>query len=121
MQVDTRIIQAWTKAQGEGVATLANLAGTPIPRPEKPWKELKVADARRATGFDKPSFQQHITQEMLDADGVEIFGKPYSFNTKYVVSVEADDVIGSIIGLANGKEVWVDMAESTITNQCNRR
>lgn len=116
MQIDTLMITDWSPAIAKG-----SILRAPEDRPETPWKQLKVADARRTTGFNKPTYQRHITEEMLNEHGLEYWGKPYNFNTKYVVDCEADEVIGSHITLASGKKVWIDMSAEMVHTACNRR
>lgn len=117
MQVDTRVIMTVTPQHGVGTVQL------PVSReaPGEPWRKLELAKARSATGLDKPTYQRYITQEMLDDRGLSFYGKAYNFNTKYVVDCTAHDIIGSVITLANGKTVHIDMTAESVDLQCNRR
>jgi hypothetical protein len=115
MQVETRIIKTVTARNDVGTVAL------PVSRtaPEAPWRPLAIN--KSGTGWDKPTYQRHITQEDLEARDLSYFGKAYNFNTKYVVDAEEHDVIGCVITLASGVHKHIDMTAASVNLMCNRR
>lgn len=105
MQHETKKISTWTPGLTGGRSK------APIPRPEKPFKKLDY----RNNGLMRPTFHVEPTGD------IEYFGKPFSLNTKYIVDIEDDDVIGCHVTLASGKTVWIDESVASLTIMCNRR
>jgi hypothetical protein len=97
MYIDTRKITRWTG---------------PDPEPTAPWKLLNPRD--RSYGH---------AEFHLKADAIvgSYYGRPYGLNTKYIVEMEDDDVVGCHVSLANGSKVWVDETVAGLTVQSNRR
>jgi hypothetical protein len=118
MQIETRKISTWRRGE------LTPGLGRPVPRPVAPFIHLNP----KRKGFDRPAFLPHIDlEDLIDHEGsigqppLQYFGKPYSFNTKYVVEIETDDIIGCHVSLSNGNKVWIDMDASVLAKECNRR
>ena len=105
MQHETKKISTWRPGE------ISCRSKKPIERPDKPSKKLDY----RNNGLMRPTFHVEPTGD------TEYYGKPFSLNTKYIVDIEDDDVIGCWVTLASGNKVWIDESVSSLTILCNRR